>query len=503
MTSDSITGFSPRELLLGGLEGDVGERIGAYEIVAPIGEGGMGVVYLAEQHEPVQREVALKLVKRGMDTDALLARFDLERQTLAALDHPNIAHVFDAGATDSGRPYFVMELVEGVPVSDFAEREKLAIESRLRLFLQACAAVEHAHRRGVIHRDLKPSNLLVEGEGVLKVIDFGLAKLTRPGPELGGQTLAGEVFGTPGYMAPEQEAGEEVDTRADVFALGKVLGDLVGGEGELRWIVAKASDEDVARRYGSVTELAEDLKRFLEHRPLTAGPPSTVYRVGKFVRRHRAGCAVAGALVLGGGVGLWKTLESAHFKREAEHAFEGKQIEWHKAHNANVFVHELLTAMDTDDPVRRREELRVAVRYFEENLMGPSADLEGQFLSMEMLGMSYKALDQPEEAVRCLEKAIEIGRVIDQHTPGDTVPPWHLAERSLAEVLSRLGEFHHAAGLLHQLDRTTVARAGREYPERRLLLILLCEAFDGAEMEREAIMVREGLADLAGFDLPE
>ena len=201
MESEPITGLSPRELLAGGLaSGDGEERIGSYEIVARIGEGGMGVVYLAEQLEPVQREVALKLVKRGMDTDALLARFELERQTLAGLDHPGIARVYDAGATEGGRPYFVMELVEGVPVTEFAEREELEPRARLDLFLQACAAVEHAHRRGVIHRDLKPSNLIVDAEGTLKVIDFGLAKLTRQGVG-GARTLAGEVFGTPGLHA--------------------------------------------------------------------------------------------------------------------------------------------------------------------------------------------------------------------------------------------------------------------------------------------------------------
>ncbi len=500
MKPEPITGLSPRELLAGGLTSNDDERIGSYEIVAPLGEGGMGLVYLAVQLEPVRREVALKLIKRGMDTDALLARFELERQTLAGLDHPGIARVFDAGATDGGRPYFVMELVEGVAVTEYAQREGIDRDGRIRLLLQACAAVEHAHRRGVIHRDLKPSNLLVDEEGALKVIDFGLAKLTRQGVGA-AQTLAGEVFGTPGYMAPEQAAGEEVDTRSDVFALGCVLRELVGEQGELRWVIAKAVEEDASRRYGSVTELAEDLRRFLDLRPLSAGPPSTSYRLGKFVRRHRAACAAGIALLFGGGYGIWKGIEAAHFRTQADTAMELGHREWSRAHNATMFAHEMLTAMDVDDPDERREALRVAVRYFEENLMNRGADPEGEFIAMEMLGMSYKALDEFEDALRCLQRAVDLGHFLDEQRPGDAVPAWYLPERLLGELMAEKGDFHQAAGILDSLDRHVCARAGRQYPERRVLLVSRAEAFDGAGMDREAKMVRDGLGDMANFSL--
>ena len=500
MKSEPITGLSPRELLAGGLASEPDERIGSYEIIAPLGEGGMGLIYLALQLEPVRREVALKLIKRGMDTDALLERFELERQTLAGLDHPSIARVFDAGATDGGRPYFVMELVEGVAITEYAEAGKVDRDGRIRLLLQACAAVEHAHRRGVIHRDLKPSNLLVDEEGALKVIDFGLAKLTRQGVGV-AHTMAGEVFGTPGYMAPEQAAGEEVDTRADVFALGCVLRDLVGEQGELRWVIAKAMEEDVGRRYGSVTELADDLQRFLELRPLSAGPPSTSYRMGKFVRRHRAACAVGVALFVGGGFGIWKGIEAARFRTQADGAMELSQREWNRAHNATIFAREMLTAMDADDPTERREALREAVHYFEENLMNPGADAESEYMMMEMLGMSYKALDEFEDAHRCLRRAIELGHFLDEQMSGEGVPPWYLSERLLGELLSDNGDYHRAAGILDELDRTVCARAGTEYPERRLLLVSLAEAFDGAGMFREAQVVRDGLSDMANFSL--
>ncbi len=508
---EPLTGLSPRDLLAGGLLDDApggGERLGAYELVAPIGEGGMGVVYLAEQHEPVQREVALKLVKRGMDTDALLARFEMERQTLAALDHPGIARVFDAGATPEGRPYFVMELVEGEPVTAYCASKNLEPNDILSLFLEACSAVEHAHRRGVIHRDLKPSNLLVTADGAVKVIDFGLAKLARPGAS-SARTLAGEVFGTPGYMPPEQERGGEVDTRADVFALGKVLAELLGDpRGELRWAVAKATDEDPARRYGSVTALADDLRRFLDDRPLAAGPPTAGYRLGKFVRRHRTACAAGAALALGGSFGVWKAVESARFQREAGAAVENTQREWQKAHVATMFVHELLVALDTDDPERRREELRTAVHFFEENLLPPGGDPEGEFLAMEMLGMSYKALDEFADAERCLGRAAGLARELygadmarATHLDGE-LPPWHPAEFALGQTLFAAGRTHEAAGMLHALDVETCRLVGPTYREREVLLIELAHAFDASGLRHEADAIQAGLDDLANFRLP-
>jgi len=213
-----------------------GDRIGGYRLVEEIGSGGCGVVYLAEQQEPVRRQVALKVIKLGMDTRQVVARFEFERQVLAVMSHPNIAHVFEAGATDSGRPYFVMELVRGVRITQFCDQEKLSTHERLELFLQACSAIEHAHQKGVIHRDIKPSNILVgraNGARALKVIDFGIAKATDGQPRSGNTmfTAASQFVGTPAYMSPEQAGlgGVDVDTRSDIYSLGVLLYETLTG----------------------------------------------------------------------------------------------------------------------------------------------------------------------------------------------------------------------------------------------------------------------------------
>jgi len=213
-----------------------GDKIGRYKLLQQIGEGGCGVVYMAEQEEPVRRRVALKVVKLGMDTKSVIARFEAERQALALMDHPNIAQVYDAGATDTGRPFFVMELVRGIKITDYCDQNKLSAQERLKLFVQVCFAIQHAHQKGIIHRDIKPSNILVtlhDGVPVPKVIDFGIAKATQG--RLTEQTLftAFEQFiGTPAYMSPEQAemSGLDIDTRCDIYALGVLLYELLTGQ---------------------------------------------------------------------------------------------------------------------------------------------------------------------------------------------------------------------------------------------------------------------------------
>jgi WD40 repeat protein/serine/threonine protein kinase/tetratricopeptide (TPR) repeat protein len=334
---------------------------GRYKLRQEIGEGGMGSVYLAEQTQPVKRHVALKLIKPGMDSRTVLARFETERQALALMDHPNIARVLDAGATDQGRPFFVMELVKGVPLTDYCDQHRLGLPERLTLFRQICSAVQHAHQKGIIHRDLKPTNILVEshdGHPVPKVIDFGLAKATS-GLQLSEHSLFtafGTVAGTPLYMAPEQAAFNalDVDTRADIYALGVILYELLTGttpiqretfkqaaldeilrvirevepptpssristsaalpaiaatrqiepsrlgrfvRGDLDWIVMKALAKERQRRYESAIALAQDLERFVNHEPVSAGPPTASYRLRKFLRRNRPQ-VVAAVLVL-------------------------------------------------------------------------------------------------------------------------------------------------------------------------------------------------------------
>lgn len=345
-----------------------GDKIGRYKLLQLIGEGGCGVVYMAEQEEPVRRRVALKVIKLGMDTKSVIARFEAERQALAMMDHPNIAKVLDAGATETGRPYFVMELVRGIKITDYCDQNKLSTEERLALFTQVCHAIQHAHQKGIIHRDIKPSNILVTAHDsvpVPKVIDFGIAKATQG--RLTDQTLftAFEQFiGTPAYMSPEQAemSGLDVDTRSDIYALGVLLYELLTGRtpfdpkellqsgldelrrtirekeparpstrlstmlnadltvvaqrrhaepprlihllrGDLDWIVMKTLEKDRTRRYETANGLAMDIQRYLNNEPVSARPPSTLYRFHKLVRRNKTVFAAAGvglaALVIG------------------------------------------------------------------------------------------------------------------------------------------------------------------------------------------------------------
>src|SRR5262245_48952633 len=334
-----------------------GTVIGAYKLLEQIGEGGFGLVFVAEQQQPVRRRVALKVIKPGMDTRQVIARFEAERQALALMDHPNIAQVFDGGATQSGRPYFVMELVRGIPITEYCDQNQLTLRQRLELFVHVCQAVQHAHQKGIIHRDIKPSNVMVtlhDGVPVVKVIDFGIAKAT--GPQLTDKTLFtnfAQMIGTPLYMSPEQAglSSLDVDTRSDIYSLGVLLYELLTGttpfekerfkdadydeirriireeepprpshristlgeaagtvaahrhsdpkhlgqlvRGELDWIVMKCLDKDRNRRYETANALAMDVQRHLANEPVLAGPPSAWYRFRKFSRRNRRGMAMA------------------------------------------------------------------------------------------------------------------------------------------------------------------------------------------------------------------
>jgi serine/threonine protein kinase/Tfp pilus assembly protein PilF len=344
-----------------------GTIIDRYKLLEKIGEGGMAVVYMAEQEKPIRRKVALKIIKLGMDTKSVIARFEAERQALAMMDHPNIAKVLDAGATETGRPYFVMELVTGVSITEYCDKNNLSTKDRLALFIQVCNAVQHAHQKGIIHRDIKPSNVMVtlhDGIPVPKVIDFGIAKaINRRLTEKTLFTRYAQMVGTPAYMSPEQAemSGLDIDIRSDVFSLGTLLYELLTGStpfdseylhskgygeiqriiceeeptkpstkistmgaalievaeyrntspddlrkqirADLDWIVMKTLEKDRNRRYDSVSEFAADIKRYLNKEPVLAGPPSTFYRLKKFIQRRRvlvtAIMAVAVVLILG------------------------------------------------------------------------------------------------------------------------------------------------------------------------------------------------------------
>ena len=390
--SDDPAGLCPRCLIQGAFDSSFADGSGAetidtattpagdddfgrYHILRRLGEGGMGTVYLAEQREPIRRRVALKVVKLGMDTGQVLARFAKERQALAMMDHPNIARIFDAGATSKGRPYFVMEYIDGVPITQYCDGKRMTIGQRLEVFLSVCRAVEHAHQKAVIHRDLKPSNVLVteqEGRPLAKVIDFGIAKATDQwAVENTMITQFGEMVGTPEYASPEQAAvmTADVDESSDVYSLGVLLYELLVGSvpfdaarmrqaglaemlriireeeasplsrklsamgaavtgiaadrqtdpaslrrlviGDLNWITMKALEKVRERRYTSVAELAADIQRHTEDRPVLASSPGRVYRAGKFLRRHRLaflGITAGLALILLSGVTIWSLL---------------------------------------------------------------------------------------------------------------------------------------------------------------------------------------------------
>jgi len=362
-----------------------GTTIGRYQLLELIGEGGMGLVYLAEQKEPVKRRVAFKIIKPGMDSRQVIARFEAERQALAVLDHPNIAHVFDAGCTETGRPYFVMEHVKGMSITRYCDENKLDIEQRLRLFEQVCEAVHHAHQKGIIHRDLKPSNILVSVHGdraTPKIIDFGIAKaITSPLTDKTFVTYQGQLLGTPEYMSPEQVdlATQDIDTRSDIYSLGVVLYELLAGvlpfeseffaraglaeiqqtireqepaspsirltnlgeqaktiaasrstqvvplarrlHRELEWIPLKAMRKDRCRRYRSASEMADDIRNYLTGLPLLAGPETTIYRVQKFVTKHAGSVATIALVAVAIVLGLVVST-AMYFKAEKAHQKE-------------------------------------------------------------------------------------------------------------------------------------------------------------------------------------
>jgi len=349
-------------------QGQAGAQIGRYKLLEQIGEGGMGAIWMAEQREPVKRRVALKIIKLGMDTKQVIARFEAERQALAMMDHPHIAKVLDAGATETGRPYFVMEYIKGIPILEFCDQHKVDTRARLQLFTQVCHAIQHAHQKGIIHRDIKPSNVLVtlhDGVPVPKVIDFGIAKATNS--ELTSKTLFTEhrqLIGTPAYMSPEQAemSGLDIDTRSDIYSLGVLLYELLTGttpfnikallesgfgemlrairedephkpstristlgetgtrtalqrsvdakklstllRGDIDWIVMKCLEKDRSRRYETASGLAADIVRHLSDEPVSAGAPSASYRLRKFVRRNRGQVLAGGAIVVALAVGV-------------------------------------------------------------------------------------------------------------------------------------------------------------------------------------------------------
>jgi serine/threonine protein kinase/tetratricopeptide (TPR) repeat protein len=478
-----------------------GTKIGRYKLLQLIGEGGFGVVYMAEQEEPIHRKVALKIIKLGMDTKQVIARFEAERQALAMMDHPDIARVFDAGATDTGRPYFVMELVKGIPITEYCDKNNLDMHQRLELFIDVCKAIQHAHQKGIIHRDIKPSNVMVtlhDGKPVPKIIDFGIAKATQH--RLTEKTLFTEYrqfIGTPEYMSPEQAemSGLDVDTRSDIYSLGVLLYELVTGttpfeadklrsaaydeirriiredepsrpstrlstlgealmdiakcrsaqpnelckivRGDLDWVVMKSLEKDRTRRYETVDGFALDIERHLKDEPVLAGPPRVIYRLRKFIRRHKTAVATcllfATVIVAGLVVSTTMYFRAEALRVEAEKARQREtaarvqaeqslqreadaRAEAERQANISQAVNEFLNndLLASFDPYRAKGgEVTVT-----EILDNATEKLEGKFKDAPLieasihytLGTTYTNLSKFKAAQPHLERAFELRR---------------------------------------------------------------------------------------------
>ena len=479
-----------------------------FQLIRKLGEGGMGQVWLAEQASPVRRLVALKLIKAGMYDETVVQRFQAEQQSIAIMDHPAIAKVFDAGATEQGQPYFVMEYVPGLPITDYCDQKKLPIKRRLELFIQTCEGVQHAHQKAIIHRDLKPANILVvevDGKPVPRIIDFGLAKATTP--RIAGESLhtqLGGFVGTPGYMSPEQADPSEpdIDTRTDVYSLGVVLYVLLTGmppldmkqwqkqpfvdvlrklreeeparpstkvstsrdrstataesrstqpaelvsllRGDLDWITMKALEKDRARRYGTPSELAADVRRYLNHEAITARPASTGYRLRKYVRRHRVGVTVGAALLLllAGFAGL-QTVQVHRITRERDRANRERD----RANRVTGFMTDMFTVADPSEArgntITAREVLDKASQEID---VGLAKDPELQAQMMYTMGRVYDALGLYSKAESLFTRAVDIRvRILGPEHP-DTLE----AQALLGWEISRRGRYAEAEKLLRQ-----------------------------------------------------
>ena len=485
--------------------GDAAQKsksLGPYRLVQKLGEGGMGQVWLAEQTAPVRRNVALKLIKAGMYNDSVLRRFQSERQSLAIMDHPAIAKVFDAGTTPEGQPYFVMEYVPGVAITDYCDQKKLKIRARLELFMRACEGVQHAHQKAIIHRDLKPANILVvevDCKPVPRIIDFGLAKPITP--FVSGETMntkMGAFVGTPGYMSPEQtDPGvEDVDTRTDVYSLGVVLYELLTGflpfdaerlkklrleevlrhlreeeplrpstkvsterdtsssraeargteprqlsgllRGDLDWITMKALEKERDRRYGTPSELAADIERYLQNQPVVARPAGAGYRLRKYIRRNRVGVAVAsGAAALLVTFAVMQAVQLRRTTRERD-----------RANRITEFMTSMFRVSDPGEArgnsITVREILDKSSKEIETGL---SKDPELQAQLMGTMGRVYVTLGLFPQAQTMLEKSVATG-----HAAGAMTATTLLNMGRLSFLLMREGRYADAEKLLREAN---------------------------------------------------
>lgn len=480
--------------------------IGRYHLQQIIGEGGMGEVWLAEQKEPVRRRVALKLVRAGLNSREVIARFESERQALALMDHPAIAKVLDAGSTEEGAPYFVMEYVAGVPITTYCDHHRLSTRERLELFARVCEGVQHAHQKAIIHRDLKPSNILVtevDGRPAPKIIDFGVAKALSQ--KLIADTLftrLGALVGTPEYMSPEQalSSGEDIDTRTDIYSLGVLFYELLAGQppidlrkiafdeflrrlreedppkpstkvstqdailstelarnrqtepqalvkqmrGDLDSIALKALEKDRSRRYGSASDFALDIRRYLNNEAVLAVPPSAAYRARKFVRRYRAALATATAfalvLIVAGGVSLRESIRANREAAVAQAVNDFLQNDVLAQASAN---NQAGPASRPDPDLKVRTALdRAAARIAGKFDRQPEVEAEIR----DTIGQTYTDLGSYPEALEQLQRALDLHR----EALGAENPKTLRTISHLGRVLSLEGKYPQAEALLHQ-----------------------------------------------------
>ena len=527
--------------------------IGPYRLIRKLGEGGMGQVWLAEQSAPVKRQVALKIIKAGRYDDSALLRFDLERQTLAIMDHPAIAKVFDAGSTAEGQPYLVMEYVPGLHITQYCDQKRLSPCDRLALFTKVCEGVQHAHQKAIIHRDLKPSNILVvevDGKPTPRIIDFGIAKaISQQSQDETLVTRAGGFVGSPGYTSPEQAdpAVRDVDTRTDVYSLGVVLYQLLTGvlpfdpeqwqskplhevlrqlheddppspstrisgdassttaaelrntdprqlasllRGDLDWITLKALEKDRARRYGTPSELAADIHRYLQNEPVTARPASVTYRARKYVQRHKFGVAAATALaVLLITFGVMQTMQLRRITRERD-----------RADRVTAFMTGMFKVSNPSEArgndIRAREILDKSSKDIETGLAN---DPELQAQMMNVMGTVYQSLGLTSKAEPLLRRALEIRqRILGPRNP-DTLQ----SKNDLAVAVLAQSHYPEAEKLCRETMETRRKVLGPEHHDTVDSMVQLARILGYESRYAEAEELNRGALEVARRKWPQ